>query len=118
MFSRKESSLPTPSGVHNVLSQGTSLNGNLTTQDDIRIDGIIEGNIKSEGKIIIGAGGHVLGDIECLHLDIMGRVTGNIKCSDTTVFRSSAIYVGDLSTQILEVEPGAKITGFCKMNDQ
>lgn len=117
MFSRKESA-PAPSGVHNVLSQGTSLNGNLTTQDDIRIDGVIEGNIKSEGKIIIGSGGHVVGDIECLNLDVLGRVSGNITCSDTTLLRSSAIFVGDIITQVLEVEPGAKLTGSCKMNDQ
>ena len=116
MFSRKESA-PAPSGVHNVLSHGTTLNGNLTTQDDIRIDGKIEGNIKSEGKIIIGNQGHVAGDIECVNLDILGKVTGNISCQDTVLLRNCANVIGDILTQTIEIEPGAKINGSIKMKD-
>ena len=63
---RKDKELiPNPSSIHNVLSGGTILTGNLVTGDDIRIDGTIEGNILSKGKIIIGANGVVSGDIEC-----------------------------------------------------
>lgn len=116
--SRKESIQPSSgSGVHNVLSHGTTLNGNLTTQDDIRIDGTIEGNIKSEGKIIVGNNGHVAGDIECQNIDVLGKVTGNIICDDTVLLRNSANLIGDINTQTLEVEPGARFTGSCKMKD-
>lgn len=117
MFSRKESA-PAPSGVHNVLSSGTVLTGNLVTQDDIRIDGVIEGNIISQGKIIIGNNGHVSGDIECLNLDLLGKVTGNIRCQEVALLRSSSNLIGDVFTQVLEIEPGAKFTGSCKMKEE
>lgn len=114
MLNRKEIA-PTPSGMHNVLSAGTVLTGNLVTQDDIRIDGVIEGNIISRGKIIIGNNGHVSGDVECQTLDLLGKVSGNILCEDTIVLRVTANLIGDITTQVIEIEPGARFTGSCKM---
>jgi cytoskeletal protein CcmA (bactofilin family) len=114
MFDRKET-MPAPSGVHNVLSAGTVLTGNLVTKDDIRIDGVIEGNIISEGKVIVGNNGHVAGDIECVVLDLLGRITGNITCQDTIILRATADLTGDMNTATVEVEPGARFTGSCKM---
>lgn len=113
MLNRKEAA-PVPSGMHNVLSSGTVLTGNLVTQEDIRIDGVIEGNIISKGKIIIGNQGHVSGDVECQNLDILGKITGNVLCFDTVVLKSTANVTGDITIQILEIEPGARFTGFCK----
>ena len=113
---RKDKELiPNPSSIHNVLSGGTILTGNLVTADDMRIDGTIEGNILSKGKIIIGVKGTVSGDIECQNLDLMGKLTGNISCNEIVILRSQCSIVGDISTQIIEIEPGATFNGSCKM---
>lgn len=114
MLNRKEIT-PAPSGMHNVLSTGTVLTGNLVTQDDIRIDGVIEGNIISQGKIIIGNNGHVSGDVECQNLDLLGKVSGNVLCEDTIILRVTANLIGDVATQVIEIEPGARFTGSCRM---
>lgn len=116
-MSRKEA-VPSPSSIHNVLSGGTILTGNLVTGDDIRVDGTIEGNILSKGKIIVGQNGVVSGDIECQNLDLLGNVNGNISCSDVVILRSSANLTGDITTQIIEIEPGASFTGSCQMLKQ
>lgn len=116
MLNRKEVA-PSPGGMHNVLSSGTVLTGNLVTHEDIRIDGVIEGNIISQGKIIIGNNGHVSGDVECQNIDLLGKVTGNVVCSDTIVLRSTANLTGDVTTQIIEIEPGARFSGSCQMKD-
>lgn len=115
-MSRKET-VPSPSSIHNVLSGGTILTGNLVTGDDIRVDGTIEGNILSKGKIIVGNNGTVSGDIECHNLDLMGTVTGNISCSEIVILRSGSTLVGDISTQVIEIEPGASFTGACQMHE-
>ncbi|WP_255490991.1 polymer-forming cytoskeletal protein [Dysgonomonas sp. 520] len=115
---RKEITPPNPSSMHNVLSSGTVLTGNLVTGDDIRIDGTIEGNIISSGKIIVGNNGNVSGDIECHNLDLMGKVSGNIQCSEIVILRSSARLDGNIKTQIIEIEPGASFYGTCQMNDR
>lgn len=116
MFSRKE--VVSNPGMHNVLSGGTVLTGNLVTDDDIRIDGVIEGNIVSRGKIIIGGNGSVKGDIECYNLDIIGKVTGNIQCYEIVALRSTAQMIGDIKTQTIEIEPGARFTGSCRMGQE
>lgn len=115
-MSRKDATPPSPGSMHNVLSAGTVLTGNLVTGDDIRIDGTIEGNIISSGKIIIGTNGHVSGDVECHNLDLMGKVTGNIQCSEIVILRTTGRLLGDIKTQVIEIEPGASFTGSCKMN--
>lgn len=116
-MSRKEIVPPSPSNMHNVLSSGTVLTGNLVTGDDIRIDGTIEGNIISSGKIIIGTNGTVSGDIECRNVDLMGKVKGNVQCTEIVILRASAKLQGDIKTQIIEIEPGATFTGLCQMNN-
>lgn len=116
MMSRKAKEvIPNPSSIHNVLSGGTILTGNLVTGDDIRIDGTIEGNILSKGKIIIGAKGVVSGDVECHNIELMGQVTGNITCTEIVILRSQCNITGDIFTQILEIEPGAAFNGACQM---
>lgn len=113
MLNRKE--VVSAPGMHNVLSAGTVLTGNLVTDDDIRIDGVIEGNIVSRGKIIIGSNGSVTGDIECYNLDLMGKIAGNVQCYEVVVLRSSANMIGDIKTQTIEIEPGARFSGSCTM---
>jgi cytoskeletal protein CcmA (bactofilin family) len=115
MLNRKEI-VSSPGGLHNVLSSGTVLTGNLVTDDDIRIDGVIEGNIVSRGKIIVGGNGTVSGDIECHNLDVLGKIVGNVQCSEIVVLRSTANMIGDIKTQTIEIEPGARFSGLCKMN--
>jgi len=118
MLNRKDKEVVSYSGgMHNVLSGGTVLTGNLVTEDDIRIDGVIEGNIISRGKIIVGTNGTVSGDIECFNLDVMGKITGNIQCNEVVILRATANLTGDIKTRIIEIEPGAQFCGSCRMNN-
>ncbi|MDH6355672.1 cytoskeletal protein CcmA (bactofilin family) [Dysgonomonas sp. PH5-45] len=115
---KKEIVPPAPSSMHNVLSAGTVLTGNLVTGDDIRIDGTVEGNIVCSGKVIVGTNGNITGDIECNNLDLMGKVQGNVLCSELIILRSSSRLEGDLKIKIIEIEPGAVFSGTCQMNGQ
>lgn len=106
-----------PSGSHNVIAAGTKLSGQIMAEEDLRIDGTIEGNVHCKGKVIIGPSSHVVGDIECVILDLMGKITGNITCSETMILRNMCQLVGDIKTKIIEIEPGASFTGSCSMNN-
>lgn len=101
----------TPSnGVqHNVLSNGTIITGNIKSEEDFRIDGIVDGNIDCKGKIIVGPNGKIKGEINCTVLDLSGVVEGIVRCSDMAIMRSTALFIGELSMSILEVEPNAEI---------
>ena len=54
-------------GVYTRIEKSTSIKGNLKTNSDIRIDGTMDGNIETKGKIIVGRGACVKGNILCLY---------------------------------------------------
>ena len=105
------------SSTHNVLATGTHMKGNISSEEDFRIDGILEGNINCKGKIIIGPNGTINGDIECINIDLLGRVTGNILCHEAVILRSACTLTGEVKTRTIEIEPGATFTGGCVMNE-
>lgn len=107
--------ITTTTSTHNVLASGTRLVGNISSEEDFRIDGIVEGDISCKGKIIIGRNSSISGDIECINIEILGKVTGNILCTENAILRASAIIAGDITTSSIEIEPGVKFNGRCSM---
>ncbi len=100
---------------HTVISSGTMITGNVQAESDIRIDGTVNGNIDSKGKIVIGEQGSITGNISCANAEISGAVRGNIKTSETLSFKATASIAGDIQTFTLSIEPGAQFAGACKM---
>jgi cytoskeletal protein CcmA (bactofilin family) len=100
---------------HTVISFGTTITGNIQTESDIRIDGSVNGNIDSKGKIVIGEQGSIAGNISCANAEISGTVKGNIKTSETLSFKATANIAGDIQICTLSIEPGAQFIGSCKM---
>lgn len=100
---------------HNIIAQGTTIKGNLEAATDIRIDGNIEGNITSDGKIIIGPKGMVTGDIFCKNAEISGTLNGNAIVRNLLILTESAQINGDVQMESISIEPNATLTGFCKM---
>ncbi|MDR1120977.1 MAG: polymer-forming cytoskeletal protein [Dysgonamonadaceae bacterium] len=101
--------------AHNALSKGSSIKGEINADGDFRIDGRIEGSVNGLGKIVVGPQAEIIGTITCDNLEIMGRVKGNIRVKSNVSLRHSCIYVGDMVTQTLEIEPGAIFNGSCRM---
>ncbi|MDZ4715562.1 MAG: polymer-forming cytoskeletal protein [Cytophagales bacterium] len=99
----------------NVIGKGTILEGNIETSGNIRIEGRINGNIKSRSKIALGNSCHVDGNITAQNADVEGTVKGRIEISEMLVLKATATVHGDISTGKLVVEPGAVFNGSCKM---
>ena len=62
----------------NMLVRGTTVEGTINTESDIRIDGKMDGRLTSKGKVIIGPSGEVTGDIECQNAMVEGQFSGNL----------------------------------------
>ena len=103
------------SNSSNVIGKGTVLEGNIETSGNIRIEGRINGNIKSNSKIALGHSSHVEGNITAQNADIEGGVKGKIDISEVLILKATAVVHGDISTSKLVVEPGAVFNGSCKM---
>ena len=98
-----------------LISHGTTLKGDISSNSDLRIDGTIIGNVQSSAKIVIGANGIVEGDIIGNQADIVGKVTGNIRAKDLLQLRGECSVTGNLYAGKLQVEPTATFNGQCHM---
>lgn len=94
-----------------LISAGTTLKGDISSNSDLRIDGTVIGNIKSSSKIIIGSTGVVEGDISVNQADIAGTVTGSIRSKELLQLRGQCVVKGNLYAGKLQVEPSATFNG-------
>jgi cytoskeletal protein CcmA (bactofilin family) len=119
MFGKKEINKTTQenviNGSINIIGAGTVITGDMSCKGDIRIDGVITGNVISKSKVVIGPTGEVTGDIICTHGDISGALKGDMTVSETLFLKSTARLKGDIVTNKLIVEAGALFTGNCNM---
>jgi cytoskeletal protein CcmA (bactofilin family) len=111
-----ESTPKTPS--LNLISEGTKIKGTITSQNDLRISGRLEGEAICKGKIIVASTAKVDGNITTVEADIAGNITGTLKVSDRLTLRKSAIVGGDIYTKVLVVEEGAQMNGNCRMGGE
>ena len=99
----------------NIIAKGTTLTGDLETFGNLRIEGKLNGNIKSKSKIACGQSSEVDGSIHAQNAEIAGHVTGTVEITETLLLKSSAVIEGDITVDKLIVESGAVFNGSCKM---
>lgn len=104
-----------PGTIQNRINEGTNIKGDIDSSGHFRIDGKVEGNIKTPIKVVLGKTGVILGSLLCEEADIEGKIEGTIEVSGTLMLRSTAIIDGDVTVGRLAVEPGATMNANCVM---
>lgn len=110
----KADSAPTI-GLTNRLVANTKIKGDITADADFRIDGILEGSIKTKGKVVIGKTGFINGKVYCENADIEGKFNGELNVSNILTLKSTAEIQGNVIVGKLSVEPGANFNATCDM---
>lgn len=101
----------------NILNAGTSIQGDLISEGDIRIDGTVKGNVQVKAKLVLGPSSNVIGNVSALNCDISGSVKGNIQVSELLAIKASAQINGDISCSKLIIESGASFNGKSEMKN-
>ncbi|HET8886714.1 MAG TPA: polymer-forming cytoskeletal protein [Salinimicrobium sp.] len=116
MFSDNKNKM-SPDSVkeQNRISQGTKITGDIVSKGGLRVEGIIEGNITTPGKVVVGKVGQIIGTLECENADFEGRFTGKLLISGTLTLRSTAVIEGEVEVGKLVVEQGANFNATCVM---
>lgn len=97
--------------VTNFLAAGIEITGTIKFQNDMIIDGKIDGEITSEkGKVTIGETAEIKGDITAGEVRVYGNVEGKIT-SDRCELKRQAKLTGDVKTRTLSMEEGAQLSG-------
>ena len=98
-----------------LIGAGTTLKGDIKSNNDLRVDGTVIGNINSNAKIIVGTSGVVEGDIMGNQADIVGKVSGNIRAKELLQLRGDSTVTGNIYAGKLQIEPTATFNGQCHM---
>jgi cytoskeletal protein CcmA (bactofilin family) len=92
-----------------VIESSTKIIGDIVSKADFRIDGVVEGNITTTGKVVVGASGKISGKLNCSNADVSGSISGHIQISETLSLMSESYIQGDITTAKLSVEEGAQV---------
>ena len=100
----------------NIINAGTTINGDIISEGDLRIDGTVKGVVNLKSKLVLGASSKVDGDIKAQNCDISGTVNGNIVVSELLTVKATARITGDISSAKLVIESGAEFNGKSTMH--
>ncbi len=99
----------------NIISKGTKIVGDLMSEGDFRIDGVVEGNLKTNGKVVVGKSGHIKGTLQGTDAHFEGKFSGKLALSGTLTLKTSSHIEGEVVVGKLSVEPGATFNVTCMM---
>jgi cytoskeletal protein CcmA (bactofilin family) len=116
MFLEKKGITPL-SSERNVIGKNTSIIGDVKSEGDFRIDGSVEGTVKTAGRVVIGALGNVMGKIVCENADIEGKFSGELLVNNLLTLKATAKISGEVIISKLLVEPGAEFNATCIMKE-
>ncbi|MFP4844613.1 bactofilin family protein [Winogradskyella sp. PE311] len=111
----KQSTSMETSTQQNIIAQGTKIVGDIASKGPFRIDGTVEGNVKTTGKVVIGKSGFIKGTLQGENADFEGKFSGKLILSGTLSLKSTAHIEGEVHITKLAVEPGATFNATCSM---
>ena|ERR1035441_1910584 len=113
--SAPNSNVRTPS----YLGPSLSIKGEITGDEDLRLDSQVEGLVSIGGfRLTVGAGARVAAEIVAREAIISGEVIGDVRASDRIEIKKNASVVGDLCTARIMIEEGSYFKGTVEIDSQ
>ena len=103
------------SKIRSALGPGTVIQGRLSFDSVVRIDGKLSGDVFSSKPLIVGQTGQVDAQIEVASLIVLGQVKGKVKAQDRIEVWEGGRLEADVTTPIIQIEEGAIFSGECSM---
>lgn len=98
-----------------IISRGVIIEGKISSDGNIRIEGIVRGDLIAKGNVSIGESGEIFGNIKGEVINIGGKVNGSVNANEKLLLESNAQLKGDIVTKLLIIESGAKFDGKSSM---
>ena len=99
-----------------IISAGVLIEGKMSSNGNIRIDGTVNGNVTADGNITVGENGEINGEINGEAVTVGGRVMGSVTAKEKLTLEAKSYLKGDLLTKILVIDAGAIFDGKSSMN--
>jgi cytoskeletal protein CcmA (bactofilin family) len=95
----------------NVIGKGTVIEGNITADGDLRIEGTVRGDVTTKTALLMAQGSVIEGNLVAQHAEIAGEVHGTVQATGLLIIKSTGTIDGDVITTNLNVEAGSAFTG-------
>ena len=105
----------TGESLNGFVDSGCTIRGELEFKTYFRVDGRIEGTVRSKAELVVGESGTVEGEIEVARCVIGGEVRGTIRASEQVMLHTTAKVWADIQTPALVMEDGAFLEGSVSM---
>jgi cytoskeletal protein CcmA (bactofilin family) len=116
MFEKQKVEIPRTEGAaETVVGTSVKLKGNLKSDGDVFVDGVVTGEIKTKGSVIIGPNANIIAGIKAKNISIAGAVQGNVDAAEKLEITDSGRVIGDIAANVLSIAPGAIFTGKSQM---
>lgn len=99
--------------INSIIGNGSSIKGDFTVNGFVRVDGDIDGNLETDGNVIIGEHSRVRGNINAKSITVGGIVLGNLTVKDSVKLLTSSAVIGDILCRKIQLDDGVIFHGHC-----
>lgn len=118
LFGKKKPDAVGMGSVDNVLGPNTSFDGTITSDGNIRIEGVYRGRIETAGNLVVGPSGKVLADVVASIIQIQGALRGNVTAHKRLEILPEGRVWGDVEVGSLLIDEGGMFRGRCIMGGE
>ncbi len=88
-----------------------TIKGSVTGEEDLQIDGKVEGPVTIRGRLTVGSSGQLSAGVTARELAVYGKVSGNVDARDRVEIKRDGAVIGDIQTARISIEDGAIFKG-------
>jgi cytoskeletal protein CcmA (bactofilin family) len=103
-------------GINAFVGKGVNFKGTISYHGTVRIDGTLEGEIHTEGTLLIGEDAVIKAKVTAGTIVCKGQITGDILAKEKVTLRAPAVINGGVETPMLSMEEGVQFNGTIEMS--
>ena len=99
--------------INTLVGNGSFIKGNLTVNGFIRIDGDLDGDLVTDGAVIVGEKARIKGNLVVKSAIIGGVVLGDVTAAESVKLLSSSVVLGNIISKKVQMEEDVVFQGHC-----
>jgi cytoskeletal protein CcmA (bactofilin family) len=101
--------------INTIIGPRTTVWGNIESGGFTRVDGNIQGDVKAQGRVVIGEKARMKSSVSGTSITIGGVVVGDVIASERVIILATGLVIGDIITQRIQADKGCLIHGHIKV---
>ena len=107
-----------PTKELNLIGPGTTVEGKIRSQGNLRVDGKVTGEVAVSENLAVGIGGEIEGNVAGKNVTVAGKVKGSITATEKLLFEGKSVVRGDIRAAKLVIDEGSTFDGRVAMTDR